>query len=197
MWEKGSVPMYIPHRMRVGVYQYLVSSGEMRLLADMRMQRLIHYSAVICEGFNKFVENTEILLAIFQFKPRDDALKLAKHRLVNLVEDAKESRDYLQDTLNKLQQSELSKEERMVEPNKIDLEGLETHLTRIESKLDRSNKFTWSSSFYMLGVTAMVAGIGFITWGSIDAGWVAFIAGLVISIIGLGFLFYYRWFSRR
>ena len=75
--------------------------------------------------------------------------------------------------------------------------GNETQLARIESKLDKSNKFTWSSSVYMLGVTAMVAGIGFTTSSFTGAGLVAFRVGLVISIIGLGFLLYYGWFARR
>lgn len=77
-----------------------------------------------------------------------------------------------------------------------ELNTSETQLDRIERKLDRSNRFTWSSSFYMLGVTAMVAGIGFITRGYIKGGFIAFVIGLVISLVALGFLFCWGWFRR-
>ena len=67
--ERGNVPMYIPHRLKLTVYQYVVESGEIRLLADFRKQRLIRVAASVGESFNRFIENTEMLLATFQFKP--------------------------------------------------------------------------------------------------------------------------------
>ena len=81
--------------------------------------------------------------------------------------------------------------------NEPQLDRIERKLDGIERKLDRGSKFTSSSSFYMLGVTAMVAGIGFITGGFLNAGFVAFIVGLGISLVGLVFLFSYGWFARR
>lgn len=194
--ESGNVPVHIPHRLKLPVYQYVVSSGEIRLLTDFRKQRLIRFAAFMSESFNKFIENTEMLLAIFQFKPIDDALRLAKHRLGNLVEQAKDTRDYLQDTLNKLQQSELAEEDNMGEPKKIDLERLQTQLDRIESRLERNSKLTKGIFPYMLGVTAMGVGLGSIGLSN-TAGMVIFGVGLVISIIGLYLLFRHGWFAKK
>lgn len=194
--NKEKISHYLPHRMRLAVYYYIVSSGEIRLVPSRRNQRLIRYSAVICENFNKFIDNTEMLLAIFLLKP--DGLVLAIHRLEMLAEQAKESANRLQEYLQKLQQVNLPEEDSMDEPKKIDLEDLEAHLTRIEGKLDKSQKFSWSSSFYILGVTAMAVGIGFLlrdptaTWS-----WVTFVVGFVISIIGIVRLYRSRLFSSK
>lgn len=49
------------------------------------------------------------------------------------------------------------KEEKMTES---DLEKIEARLESIEGKLDKSQKFSGSSSFYLLGVTALGVGIG-------------------------------------
>lgn len=138
MLETGNVPMYIPNRMGLGVYQYLVSSGEIRLLTDVRKQRLIRYSAVTCESFNKFIDNSELLLAMFLLKP--DGLIWAKYRLERLLESAKDKRDYLQDNLNKLQESKLPEEDSMGEPRNSDSEGLETRLIKIEDGIETVKK---------------------------------------------------------
>ena len=184
--ERGNIPLYLPTRMRLAAYQYMVSSGEIRLLDDIRKQRLIRYAGVACETFNKFIDNTEALLAIFLSKP--DGLVWAKYRIDRLLESADEKRKYLQDTLNKLQQSKLPEEDSMGEPKKIDLEGLKTQLDRIESKLKRNSKLTKGIFPYMLGVTAMGVGLGSIGL-SCTAGMVIFGVGFVIAIIGLVFLF--------
>ena len=104
MLEEGNVPVYIPERMNLAVYNYVVSTGEIRLIDDIRKQRLIRYAAIACETFNKFIDNTELLLAIFLL--RSDGLVWAKHRLKGLIETAEDNRKYLQDTLNKLRESE-------------------------------------------------------------------------------------------
>ena len=109
MLEEGNVPVYVPERMNLAVYNYVVSTGEIRLIDDIRKQRLIRYAAIAGETFNKFIDNTELLLAIFLL--RSDGLVLSKHRLEGLIETAKDKRKYLQDTLNKLQQSKLPDED--------------------------------------------------------------------------------------
>lgn len=78
------------------------------------------------------------------------------------------------------------KEEKMAES---DLEKIEECLERIEGKLDRSQKFSWSSSLYLLGVTALGVGIGLLV-GNPHAlgGWLIVLGGLVISIIGVASL---------
>ena len=74
----------------------------------------------------------------------------------------------------------------------------ETQLDRIERKLDRSRTFSWSSSFFNLGVTGMIVGIGFITSGFYNTGSIVlFAVGLVIAVVGLFFLFRYGRFARR
>jgi len=78
-------------------------------------------------------------------------------------------------------------EERMAES---DSEKIEAHLVRIEGKLDKSQKFTWSSSLYLLGVTALGAGIGLLVCNqNALGGWLLALVGLVISIIGVVSLF--------
>ena len=78
MLEEGNVPVYIPERMNLAVYNYVVSTGEIRLIDDIRKQGLIRYAAKVCEIFNKFIDNTELLLAIFLL--RRDGLVWSKHR---------------------------------------------------------------------------------------------------------------------
>jgi len=108
MLEEGHVPVYIAERMNLAVYNYVVSTGEIRLIDDIRKQRLIRYAAKVCETFNKFIDNTELLLAIFLL--RSDGLVWAKHRLKGLIETAEDNRKYLEDILTKLQQSEPQEE---------------------------------------------------------------------------------------
>jgi len=78
------------------------------------------------------------------------------------------------------------KEEKMTEG---DLERIEARLERIEGKLDKSQKFSWSSSFYLLGVTALGVGIGLLVSNPHTlGGWLIVLVGLVISIIGVASL---------
>lgn len=109
MLDNGNIPVYIPNRMRLAVYNYIVSSGEIRLIPSIRKQRLVRYSALICENFNKFVDNTEILLAIFLLKT--DGLVWAKYRLERLTEQAEESARRLTEYLEKIKQEDLPEEE--------------------------------------------------------------------------------------
>lgn len=79
------------------------------------------------------------------------------------------------------------KEEKMAES---DSERIEARLVRIEDKLDKSQKFTWSSSLYLLGVTALGVGIGLLVCNqNALGGWLLALVGLVISIIGVVSLF--------
>ena len=73
----------------------------------------------------------------------------------------------------------------------------ETQLDRIESKLDRSSKFTLAIFPYMLGVTAMGVGLGLSIGLFNTASMVIFFIGLALEIIGLVCLFKYGLFSRR
>jgi hypothetical protein len=82
--------------------------------------------------------------------------------------------------------------------NETQLDRMERKLDALEGKLDRGSKFTWSSSLYMLGVTAMGVGIGLITRGFCNTGSIVLlVVGLVIAVGGLFFLFRYGRFARR
>lgn len=107
--SKEVISAYIPHRMRLAVYHYIVLSGEIRLLTSRRKQWLIRLSAAICQNFNSFIDNTERLLAIFLL--RKDGLVWAKYRLERLAEQAQESADRLSEFLGKLQQANLPEED--------------------------------------------------------------------------------------
>jgi len=86
------------------------------------------------------------------------------------------------------------KEEKMSES---DLEKIEARLERIEDKLDKSQKFSWSSSFYLLGVTALGVGIGLLVANPHAlSGWLIVLVGLVISIIGIASLLRHGWFRK-
>jgi len=165
MLENNNIPTYIPHRLRLGVYEYIMKSGEIRLLADFRKQRLIRYAAVASENFNSFIDNTEMLLAIFLLK--SDGLKWAKYRLKQLIEEAKAKKDYLQDTLNKLQLNKPSVEKSRVETNNTNPESTETRIARMEGdisdikmQLKESESTAWYHFRFMLGFAAIAIGAG-------------------------------------
>jgi hypothetical protein len=115
MLKGGNVPVYIPYRMNLAVYNYVVSTGEIRLINDIRKQRLIRYAALACETFNKFIDNTEVLLAIFLL--RSDGLVWSGHRLKGLIESADDNRKYLEDILSKLRRDDLEKEHKEKKDN--------------------------------------------------------------------------------
>jgi len=82
--------------------------------------------------------------------------------------------------------------------DKGDLEEIKTRLTNIENKLDKSQKFGWASSFYLLGITGFAIGIGWIIHNpSSLGGWLLVLVGLIVSIIGVASLLRYGWFSKR
>lgn len=107
---KGDVPVYIPHRMKLEVFQYIVQSGEIRLISDIHKQRLIRYVAYVCNMFNGFIDNTEVVLVTLLGKP--NAVKLAHQRLNGLMEQAVEDKRVLSIWLKELQGEALTKENR-------------------------------------------------------------------------------------
>lgn len=97
----GNIPAALPGRLRLSTYNYAVSSGELRLLSPQCRVNLT--TAVdIYESTNRFIENTEMLLAIWHFKPQDQALRLASIRLNGLVESLGEGREELKRILDAL-----------------------------------------------------------------------------------------------
>ena len=99
MMAEGNTPLFIPSRMKLSMYNYLTSSGELRLL-DINKQRWILVAGSTYESFNKFVDNTELLLATF-LQP-SDSLKFAKSRMGKLSEQALESAKRLNEILETL-----------------------------------------------------------------------------------------------
>ena len=104
----GNVPLFLPHRLNLSVYRYLTSSGELRLL-DVSKQRWILNAGTHSERFNKFVDNTELLLASLLGLP--NSLAVAKQRLDKLAEQACESTKSLNEILGKLDVSKANNEE--------------------------------------------------------------------------------------
>lgn len=107
IFDGGNVPFKIS-RLRHSASNYALSSGEIRLISNIRKQRLVRYAATTCEVFNEFVDNTERLLAIFTLK--DDGLTWAKYRIDRLIEHANDTKSVLEDYLSKLQQRDLPDE---------------------------------------------------------------------------------------
>jgi MFS family permease len=137
---------------------------------------------------------TELVLVIFEIRPEDSPwriyLSIISFLLVFGVGivwygrylDKREA-EFPEDSWCIIKE----KEEKMTES---DLERIEARLEKIEGKLDKSQKFSWSSSLYLLGVTAFGAGIGLLVCNqNVLAGWLLALVGLVISIIGVVSLF--------
>ena len=103
----GNIPLFLPHRMNLSMYRYLTSSGELRLL-DVSKQRWILVAGMHSERFNKFVDNTELLLATFLGLP--DGLKYAIQRLEMLVEQAQETAKNLNKILENIDVLKANKE---------------------------------------------------------------------------------------
>ena len=102
--SKHIIPCFIPHRLKLSIYEYAVSSGDLRLLPGPQNKGLIINAAYIADSFNKFIENTEYLLGIFQLKPHDQALRLAHHRLNGLIEQGNDTRQTLINILEEIKQ---------------------------------------------------------------------------------------------
>lgn len=175
IFDKGHIPMEIS-RLRLVAHKYAISSGEIRLLTNIRKQRLIRYSSAVLDGHNKFVENTERLLATFLLK--DDGLIWAKYRVDRLVELADDTRKYLQDALIKLQQDKLpgeDEEDRMVKPSNSNPESVETRLGKIEKGINdikkqlKDNEKTSTFHFgFVIGIALIAIATGI---AAVWSGW--------------------------
>jgi len=109
-FSRQDVLVHIPHRMRLEVFQYIVQSGEIRLITDIHKQTLIRHVAYVCSTFNDFIDNTEVVLAKMIGEPK--ALKIAHQRLNGLVKQAEDEKKVLSIMLKELQGEELTKENR-------------------------------------------------------------------------------------
>jgi len=99
--QSREIPVYLP-KLFFPTYQYANSSGEIRLIKNNEIETLIRQSAYVCQGFNEFINNTELQLSLFNFKPQPIALELAHHRLKGFLEQSKDTKKFLQNTLSKL-----------------------------------------------------------------------------------------------
>lgn len=100
----GNIPLFFPQRLNLAVFNYLTSSGELRLL-EVSKQRWILNAGNQCERFNKFIENTELVLTALISHP--DGLKHSIHRLEMLAEQAEETARNLSAILEKLDSPEV------------------------------------------------------------------------------------------
>ena len=92
--QAGRIPV-LGQKINISARQYSVSSGELRLIGSSEQRKFIRNSMYVCEDFNHFVENTELLLAMGNLKAQPQALSLAKYRLNQLKENARETVTYL------------------------------------------------------------------------------------------------------
>jgi len=99
MIEEKNLPFFLPYPMNLSVYHYLTSSGELRLL-DVSKQRHILTAGRLSERFNKFIDNTELLLAMLLGKPY--FVETSIYRLERLVEQAQDQVKALNEILGKL-----------------------------------------------------------------------------------------------
>lgn len=95
----GNIPVFLPHRLDLSVHRYLTLSGELRLV-DVSQQRWILSAGMISESFNKFIDNTELLLTSAMGLP--NSLVVARHRLEGLVEQAQDTAKNLNEILENL-----------------------------------------------------------------------------------------------
>ena len=100
VWAQGNFPVHIPYRMSLEIYQYIVESGEIRLIKDMYKQRLIRSVGFSCSKFNDGIDNTEVVFATLIGK--ENAVKLAQIRLEGLIQQAKDEKKFLLECLKEL-----------------------------------------------------------------------------------------------
>lgn len=105
---KKEIAVLIPFRMRLEVLQYIVQSGEIRLITDIHKQEVIRCMAYLCSIFNDSVDHIEVVLATLIGKP--NAAKLAHQWLTGLVERAVKAKELLSKWLKELQGESLTKE---------------------------------------------------------------------------------------
>lgn len=97
--EAGGVPVYLPHRMTLTALHQAISDAQLRLFPTLTQ---LHWRSVveICETFNKFVDNTELLAIICLLHP--DGLKIVRHRHQQLAAQAKDSREAIEQILSNI-----------------------------------------------------------------------------------------------
>lgn len=191
--DKQQIPLEMT-RVRLAALQYAISSGEIRLLSNIRKQRLIRYAMTICEEYNKFADNTERLLATFMLK--DDGLIWAKYRVDKQVEQANATINYFQETLKKLKQDKLleeGKENEMSKPKESCQNNDETRLGKIEkgiSEIKKQLKDTrnvLTSQFYFgLGFAAIAIAVG--VWAAAITSERTDLPFLAFAIFMMGFI---------
>ena len=100
VWAQGKFPVHIPYKMSLEVYQYIVQSGEIRLIKDIYKRRLIRSVGFSCSKFNDGIDNTEVVFATLIGK--GNAEKLAQIRLEGLIQQAEDEKEFLLERLKEL-----------------------------------------------------------------------------------------------
>ncbi|MFC1901836.1 hypothetical protein ACFLX3_02790 [Chloroflexota bacterium] len=101
MISGGNIPVFIPYRLNLSVHRYLTSSGELRLV-DVSQQRSILDAGMTSESFNRFIDNTELLLTLANGLTQPHSLVTARHRLTGLTEQAQDTAKHLNEILGEL-----------------------------------------------------------------------------------------------
>ena len=107
MEEGGNVPVYLPHRMTLAALHQAMATGQLRLLPSAQLQRRWRLIAELGEGFNGFVDNTELIATICLLHP--SGLTVTRYRLRQLAEEAKATKQSMEKILSEVASSEKNK----------------------------------------------------------------------------------------
>lgn len=163
------IATWLGFKMKLEVYQYIVASGELRLINDRRKRGLILSAGLVCSNFNGFVTNSEALLVTLINHPNGSML--AKQRLEAVNESAEEKKKYLLELLKELQQETPFKEENMDESTEHSGEVVNL-IGSIKETLDDTRQSLKQSNLSSSGLSTMglVLGLTGIGIASHDAG---------------------------
>jgi len=150
MMASSRVPVCLFSRMKMEVYQYIMTSGDIRLINDKHKRDLILSAGFVCSKFNEFVDNTESLLVMVINHP--NGLHLAKIRLKGIIEQAEEDKRTLIKYHKQLQQQAPFEEKNMGESSEHNRETV-----KLLGELKETIKWSHLSS---LGISVMALVIG-------------------------------------
>jgi len=98
------IPLFFP-KLKHSASSYAVSSGEVRIIKNIRKRRIVGYLSLLCESHNHFAENTERILALLLL--RKDSIDLVRIRLDGFLKETNEKKLAIEDFQKKLTQKNL------------------------------------------------------------------------------------------
>lgn len=102
MEKDRTVPVYLPYRMSLTTLRQAISSGQLRLIS-IQSQRRWRMIAEICESFNSFVDNTELIATICLL--HSDGLPIVRYRHQQLANQSTETKQSIERILTQIPSS--------------------------------------------------------------------------------------------